>query len=123
MIEQQAPLRVCFKQFRKSAGGTGRFRGGTGQELLFQSLSLEPIQITFNADRTRNPAPGLAGGGSGACGEIRLNGEWRNSRELLTLRQGDELLIRTPGGGGFGRTQDRDPALVEDDRRQGYVEG
>jgi N-methylhydantoinase B len=122
MVEQQAPFRIRFKQFRAGAGGAGKFRGGTGQELLIESLSDDLIHFTFNADRTRNPAPGLAGGGPGACGEIRLNGEWHNSRKPLTLQLGDELLLRTPAGGGFGRPEDRDPALVERDRREGYTD-
>lgn len=122
MVEQQAPLRLQFKQLRKGTGGAGRRRGGTGQEMLFESLSDDPIQITFNADRTRNPAPGLAGGLPGACGEIRLNGELRNSRDQLTLVKGDRLLIRSPAGGGFGRPEERDPTLIGHDAREGYVD-
>ena len=122
MLEQQAPLRLHFKQFRAGAGGVGQFRGGTGQELLVESLSEEPIQFTFNADRTRMPAPGLTGGGEGACGEILLNGEWQNSRRQLTLGKGDRLLIRTPSGGGFGDPELRNPQLAERDLREGYVD-
>ncbi|HZR02187.1 MAG TPA: hydantoinase B/oxoprolinase family protein, partial [Burkholderiales bacterium] len=122
MMEQQAPLRLHYKQIRKGAGGAGRHRGGAGQELLFESLSEDPIQITFNADRTRNPAPGLGGGECGACGEIRLNGELRNSRQQLILGKGDKLLVRTPAGGGFGPSVQRDLKLIERDRLEGYID-
>jgi N-methylhydantoinase B/oxoprolinase/acetone carboxylase alpha subunit len=122
MIEQLAPLRLHFKQIRLGTGGAGKFRGGNGQELLFESLSEDPIHITFNADRTKQPAPGIAGGGNGACGEIRLNGEWKDSRSQLKLAKGDKLLVRTPAGGGFGRPEQRAPTLLEHDRREGYVE-
>jgi N-methylhydantoinase B/oxoprolinase/acetone carboxylase alpha subunit len=39
----------------------------------------------------------------------------------MTLAKGDKLIIRTPGGGGFGRPEDRHPSLVEEDRREGYL--
>jgi 5-oxoprolinase (ATP-hydrolysing) len=122
MIEQLAPLRLHFKQIRLGTGGAGKFRGGNGQELLFESLSEDPIHITFNADRTKQPAPGIAGGGNGACGEIRLNGEWQDSRSQLRLAKGDRLLVRTPAGGGFGRPEQRPRELADADRREGYVE-
>jgi len=121
MIEQLAPLRLLFKRFRKGAGGIGRHRGGTGQELLFQSLSDEPLTITFNAERTRNPAPGMAGGEPGQCGEILLNGALQDSRRQLTLRKDDRVLIRTPSGGGFGAVEERDDALSASDLAEGYV--
>jgi len=121
MIESLAPLRIHFKQIRAGTGGAGKFRGGNGQELLFESLSEDPIHITFNADRTRQPAPGIAGGAPGACGEIRLNGEWKDSRTHLRLLKGDKLLVRTPAGGGFGPPEARPRELVEADRREGYV--
>jgi N-methylhydantoinase B len=121
MIEQLAPLRLHFKQIRVGSGGAGRQRGGNGQELLFESLSEDPIHITFNADRTKQPAPGIAGGAHGACGEIRLNGEWQDSRSQLRLAKGDKLLVRTPAGGGFGRPEERARELAEHDRREGYV--
>jgi N-methylhydantoinase B len=51
-----------------------------------------------------------------------LNGEWHNSRKPLTLSPGDELLLRTPAGGGFGPPEERDPALIERDKREDYSE-
>jgi N-methylhydantoinase B len=32
------------------------------------------------------------------------------------------VLLRTPGGGGYGPAAERDPALVERDRALGYDE-
>jgi N-methylhydantoinase B len=122
MVEQLAPLRVHYKRLRTGTGGAGRFCGGNGQEILFESLSEDRIQVTFNADRTRNPAPGLGGGGPGALGEIRVNDAWHDSRRNASLDNGDLLLIRTPAGGGFGPPAERDPRLAERDRREGYVD-
>ena len=121
MIEQLAPIRLHFKAVRIGTGGVGQFRGGNGQELMIESVSRDPIYITFNADRIRNPAPGIAGGGPGACGEIILNGVPQSGRAALRLELGDRLLIRTPAGGGFGLPGERDRSLVEYDDKEGYV--
>ncbi|MEX2642006.1 MAG: hydantoinase B/oxoprolinase family protein, partial [Acetobacterales bacterium] len=121
MMEMLSPFRIHAKRFRRGTGGAGRFRGGSGQELLFETLSDSPISITFNADRTRNPAPGLAGGADGACGEILLNGEWIDTRRQLTLNKGDVLTIRTPSGGGYGDAAERDPARSRHDETEGYA--
>ena len=39
----------------------------------------------------------------------------------VTLEPGDEVLIDSPGGGGYGDATLRDRALVEHDVRQGFV--
>jgi N-methylhydantoinase B len=40
---------------------------------------------------------------------------------MVTLRQGDLVLIETSGGGGFGPPAERDAAAREADRREGYL--
>ena len=102
VIEQSAPVRVLARRLRKGSGGAGRFRGGDGLEMEFELLQGGPYTIGFNAERTRSPARGLFGGGSGATGQILLNGVQIDIREVLSLKTGDLLTIRTPGGGGYG---------------------
>jgi N-methylhydantoinase B len=41
--------------------------------------------------------------------------------ENFPLRTGDRIVRHSPGGGGLGPVQERDPQLVEDDLREGYV--
>ena len=106
VIEQAAPVRVLAKRLRRGSGGAGRHRGGDGLELEVELLEGGPYLIGFNAERTRTPAHGLFGGGAGATGEILLNGAPIDIREVLPLRPGDRLVIRTPGGGGYGPASD-----------------
>jgi N-methylhydantoinase B len=103
VMEHVAPYRVRAKRLRKNSGGAGRFRGGHGQEFEIEILSDEPQQFRFNAERITSPAPGVMGGQPGAPGEIRINGRpIIDAKATHTLQPGDRLLLRTPGGGGYG---------------------
>ena len=74
------------------------------------------------AERTRIAAPGLAGGGPGGLGRVAINGQPVDPRVNHQLEQGDQLLLSTPGGGGFGPPDDRDPLALARDDREGYSE-
>ena len=39
----------------------------------------------------------------------------------IVLREGDEVLIASPGGGGYGDAGERDPERVAEDVAQGFV--
>jgi N-methylhydantoinase B len=103
VMERLAPYRVTGKRLRQGAGGAGRHRGGGGQELELQVLGSVPLEFRFNAERVATPAPGVAGGGPGALGEILVNGQaLPDTKQPRTLQPGDRLTLRTPGGGGYG---------------------
>jgi N-methylhydantoinase B len=121
VAERNSPLVFHYKRLRPGSGGPGRLRGGLGQEMLFESESESPIALNFMAERTRIPAPGLAGGEPGGLGDVRINGRRIDNRTQHIVRRGDRVLVRTPGGGGYGPVAARDPELVERDRRLGYV--
>jgi N-methylhydantoinase B len=73
------------------------------------------------AERTTYPAPGFAGGEEGGRGDVQLNGRSIDHRKQHVLKKGDRVLVRTPGGGGYGRANRRAPALAARDRQRGYV--
>jgi N-methylhydantoinase B len=71
-------------------------------------------------DRTRVPAQGYSGGGTGGRGAIRITGPDGATRELadksqVVLAPGERFTLQLPGGGGFYAPFERDPALVLDD--------
>jgi N-methylhydantoinase B len=123
VAERNSPLFFHYKRLRPRSGGKGRFRGGLGQDVLIESESERPIVVSFMAERTRFPASGLAGGGDGDTGDVRINGRRVNNRRQHVLARGDQVLVRTPGGGGYGDAAERDPKLVTRDRRMGYLRG
>jgi len=123
MIEQLVPLKVHFRRFRVGSGGKGEFRGGNGQEILFESRAPGPVTVAFLAERTRGEtAPmGIAGGEAGACGELIIDGKPVNPKSQHFIERGGTVLIRTPAGGGYGAKGKRAQERVDVDRSEGYV--
>jgi N-methylhydantoinase B len=121
VAERNSPLFFHEKRLRPGSGGGGRFRGGLGQDVALECESPRPIIVSFMAERTTYPAPGFAGGEDGGLGDVRINGKAVDHRKQYVLKKGDRVLVRTPGGGGYGRARQRDPALTSRDRERGYV--
>ncbi|MBI4183138.1 MAG: hydantoinase B/oxoprolinase family protein [Proteobacteria bacterium] len=121
VCEQVSPFFFHFKRLTPDSGGRGRHRGGLGQDVLVESESDTPVTVVFLAERTRNPAPGIKGGGPGGLGAVHINGEWKDAKGKYFLKKGDTLQLTLPGGGGFGPEAERDPGLVARDRLMGYV--
>jgi len=121
VAERQSPLFFHHKRLRAGSGGSGRFRGGLGQDILIESESERPIIVSFMAERTRFAAPGLARGADGGLGDVRLNGRAIDHRRQYVLSRGDQVLVRTPGGGGYGPAAKRAARLRTRDRELGYV--
>lgn len=119
--EHIAPLLFHHKRLRPGSGGPGRHRGGLGQEIFIESRSETPIAVSFLAERTIFPAFGIEGGQAGAPGMLRINGEVSDPKRQYVLKQGDTVLMGTPGGGGHGDPAQRDPAAIEADRAAGYI--
>lgn len=121
VTERDTPLFVEYKRLRPNSGGAGAFRGGLGQDVMLRSESDSPLSILFLAERTRFPAPGLGGGEGGGLGGLEINGRSIDARILHILQSGDTLLIRTPGGGGYGSARERDKKRAARDAALGYL--
>jgi len=79
------------------------------------------LVCSFMAERTKFPAPGFAGGDDGGPGAVQINGRSIDNRRQHVLKRGDVVLVRTPGGGGYGPAALRDSVLVQRDRALGYA--
>jgi N-methylhydantoinase B/oxoprolinase/acetone carboxylase alpha subunit len=138
IFETRYPLRTIEYSLIPDSGGAGTMRGGLGTRRVVRVT--EGAEITANAvlDRTKPGfgAWGLEGGGLGGPGAIRVkrrgDTEFRTFSEVfgtaspskftnVTLEPGDEVLIDSPGGGGYGDPRERDPDAVARDVRQGFV--
>lgn len=135
VFETRFPLRVENCELVQDSGGAGRWRGGLGfrRTLLMTAVPITGSQCT---DRHEIQPYALFDGKTGGNGGTRImkagQGEWKTVRELynkvstskyanVVFEPGDRVELVTPGGGGYGDPALRDPALVEEDVREGYV--
>jgi N-methylhydantoinase B len=123
MIEQLAPLKIHYRRLRIGSGGAGRYRGGNGQECKLESRAAAPLTVSFLAERTRAEAaaPGIAGGEPGAPGAVLINEQPVDPKSQHVIAPGDCVILRTPGGGGYGPLRERSPQALAEDRRDGYL--
>lgn len=121
MFENLMPLRVLKKELIPDSGGTGKYRGGCGQQITFQALSEQSIHVSFRNDRIKNPARGMLGGTMGQRGRILLNGVEIPGKNSFQLKKDDILTFFTPGGGGMFLPKERDSESVKKDLRNGII--
>jgi 5-oxoprolinase (ATP-hydrolysing) len=105
ILELRYPVRLRRFEIRAGSGGAGRHRGGDGvtRELEF----LAPVSLSLVTQRRVEGPEGLAGGFSGAPGRQWLERRDGSVEPLgsiagAELEAGDRLLVKTPGGGGWG---------------------
>lgn len=108
VLESEFPVLLKSFSIRPESGGRGRFVGGAGAER--QLLFREKMTASILSNRRLHCPHGLAGGTEGQAGEnlvIRQGNRVQvlPFRETIELDQGDVLVIKTPGGGGFGNPE------------------
>ena len=126
ILESEAPLLVRKKELVPDSGGPGKFRGGLGQELIFEIPKAEygplpPVATTLIGGRFHLPAQGILGGKSGEKGSFILNNKPQDWGGQVYSNPGDMMRFRHPGGGGYGNPLRRPIELVEEDARNGYI--
>ena len=122
IAEAITPLLFWKKELRPGSGGTGRTRGGLGQIIEIESAIAEPFELLAAFDRIDFPPRGRAGGQPGAAGAVAIKGGRRlNGKGTQMVAAGERLVVMTPGGGGLGSAEARDPALVTADQREGRL--
>ncbi len=109
VLEWRFPVRVESFALRPGSGGAGRYAGGDGvvRKLRF----LEPMTATLLSNHRETEPYGLAGGKAGLRGEnsvLRAAGGnlLLQGNDEVQVLPGDVLVIKTPGGGGFGAPEE-----------------
>jgi N-methylhydantoinase B/oxoprolinase/acetone carboxylase alpha subunit len=108
-LERYFPFRLSRYEILRGTGGRGRYRGGDGIRRDMRMLS--DATVTVISDRRISSPYGLQGGEKGAPGRnvlIRKDGSERElpSKVQVRLRAGETLSIRSPGGGGYGHSEE-----------------
>jgi N-methylhydantoinase B len=125
VIESTYPFRVERYGLVPDTEGAGCFRGGLG---IAREIVLEAEEATFSlsGDRQQIGPWGVRGGESATpseCTIVTAAGKRRRMGSKVTtqVHRGDRIIVRTPGGGGWGRPPERDPEAVARDVRAGYI--
>ena len=103
-LEYNYPFLVTEYKVRKNSGGQGRYSGGNG--IVRRIKLLDDAQIVVLSERRRFSPYSLEGGGPGKKGKnIVISGGKERvmpGKFSCALKKGDEIVIKTPGGGGWG---------------------
>jgi N-methylhydantoinase B len=109
-LEYAYPLRVREYGIRKDSGGRGEHRGGDG--VVREIETLVPARMSLLADRRKRGPYGLSDGEDGQPGNAAIIHEDRprkiGSKGTWELKAGDRVRIETPGGGGYGKKEQRE---------------
>jgi 5-oxoprolinase (ATP-hydrolysing) len=105
VLELRFPVRLESYEIRHGSGGGGRWHGGDGG--IRRIRFLEPMTASILSNGRIHPAFGAAGGQPGLAGRnlvLRRDGTTLElgHADSAMLQAGDQFVIETPGGGGFG---------------------
>jgi N-methylhydantoinase B len=135
ILETKYPFVCVAYQMRPDSGGPGQYRGGLASSRVLRVTAPE-ITVSALFDRTKTRAWGLFGGLEGASGGIYVKKKgdttFRRFSEAfgtvsdskftrITVREGDEIMLNSAGGGGYGNPRRRPRDLVARDLAQGLI--
>jgi 5-oxoprolinase (ATP-hydrolysing) len=107
-MERKFPVRLNHFGLRPGSGGAGKWRGGDG--IIREIEFLEDLELTILSQH-RVVAPfGMEGGEAGKVGEqylVKTDGQKEKLQgvDSRTVRKGEKILVKTPGGGGWDRNE------------------
>lgn len=126
IMEQLYP--VLFEEYslHEGSGGAGEHRGGFGVNYRIR-LTRGEARVSMVMDHGRAGPPGAQGGAAGGVNTVEIirGGERYVPAHLskdqdIVIHAGDVISVSTPGGGGFGAPQARDPLALAQDLARGY---
>ena len=135
VFETRYPFIEWSYRLRSDSGGPGRRRGGLGSERV---LEIRAPEITVSAlyDRMTSAPWGLFGGRDAGPSRLLVKragasrfvtfseafGTVSDSRVAnIILTRGDQVMLCSPGGGGYGLPNEREPELVLRDVDDGFI--
>ena len=102
VMEQSTPVLVTRRALIEGSAGAGLYRGGAGQRIGLRLRGVASANVSCMVERTEAAPRGLLGGGPGRAAEVTLDGRSIDPKQAFILKAGQELVLDTPGGGGYG---------------------
>ncbi|MGA2398846.1 MAG: hydantoinase B/oxoprolinase family protein [Steroidobacteraceae bacterium] len=103
VLEASIPIEFTCKELVLGTGGKGRHRGGDGQRIGFRMRTGREWLLNAIPSRLTSRAEGMMGGEPGSAGAFLINGASDLAGAKRLMAPTDEILMQTPGGGGFGQ--------------------
>lgn len=110
VFEQRYPVRLKKFAIRNNSGGQGKYCGGDGCERHIEFL--KPMMVSMLSNHRQIEPYGMAGGNAGKTGQHGIlpagkqRVKWLESTFSQDFKAWDTLIVQTPGGGGFGKTEE-----------------
>jgi len=124
-MEIRFPWRVVKWEVARDLMGAGRWRGGGGIEWRAVNEGSDGRMATGSSDGDSTPGPGSQGGYPSPCSRTFLLRDGKPIRvkphRMVEIRNGDEVVKISGGGGGVGLPTERPPERVALDVRNGMV--
>jgi N-methylhydantoinase B len=120
-LEPEYPLRIERYELVRDSGGCGTWRGGMGMRRQVRVLDHE-CRVTVRGTRIETAPWGLFGGHDGGRHRVEYEaGVAALERSTGVLAPGQSIAIVTPGAGGYGPPDEREPDLVRRDLREDRI--
>ncbi|PGG97965.1 hypothetical protein AJ79_09020 [Helicocarpus griseus UAMH5409] len=136
VFERRYPVLLRDFSLRPGSGGNGQHRGGDGviRDIEFRI----PVQVSILSERRVYRPYGLNGGEDAQCGQniwVRRTpkrgeeAEWDvrlinlGAKNTAKMLPGDRIVIKTPGGGGWGKPGEESQARKGRDPRHAWKGG
>lgn len=139
VFERRYPVMLREFSLRPNTGGNGQHRGGDGviRDIEFRI----PVQVSILSERRVYHPYGLHGGEDAACGQniwvrkvnkVVKGGEsheeqWREinmgAKNTAFMQPGERIIVRTPGGGGYGKAGEDRKLRKQKDEQAAWRKG
>jgi N-methylhydantoinase B len=118
-LEPEYPLILLRYELVTDSGGVGQYRGGMALRRAYQAT--HDCRVRVDLTRQRSRSWGLFGGGPGAHGRVECGPGVSFDGDSAVLKAGQWFALVTPGAGGYGPPEQRDPTAVARDLAEGVI--
>lgn len=102
VLEAAMPIQFTRKELMPGSGGDGAHKGGDGQVIAFHLRTQDEWLLNAVPSRLKVGAEGFDGAAAGRPGRFLINGKDAAQANKMVMQPGDEVVLETPGGGGYG---------------------
>jgi N-methylhydantoinase B len=123
MFERYSPIRWEKNEFVPNKEGAGEYRSGPALRAAFYNPTDRPAYYSLTSGRADAGPSGFRGGepGERATASSSVEGKDVSPNGPGVLEPDEMLTLTAATPGGYGDPEDRDPELVAEDIRKGYI--